>query len=153
MNIGDEASDFSLKDGDGNNWSLSDHRGKTVVLLFYPGDNTPVCTAQLCSVRDHWSEYQATGAEVVGISTDSVESHKGFAEKNQLPLRLLSDTDRKVSTMYDMKSWLPGRSARGVVVIDKQGKIAYRKVQSLSLFRPADADVLAAIKMVQVDQP
>jgi peroxiredoxin Q/BCP len=146
MNIGDEASDFSLKDGDGNNWSVSDHRGKTVVLLFYPGDNTPVCTAQLCSVRDHWSEYQATGAEVVGISTDSVESHKGFAEKNELPLRLLSDPDRKVSEMYGMKSWLPGRSARGVVVIDKEGKIAYRKAQAISLFKPSDEDVLAAIK-------
>lgn len=146
MNIGNEAPEIALKDGEGNDWTLSDHKGKTVVLLFYPGDNTPVCTAQLCSVRDHWSEYQATGAEVVGISTDSVESHKGFAEKNELPLRLLSDPDRKVSELYDMKSWLPGRSARGVVVIDKEGKIAYHKVQSLSLFRPADEDVLEAIR-------
>ena len=146
MKKGESASDFTLKDGDGNDWTLSNYKGHTVVLLFYPGDNTPVCTAQMCSVRDHWSEYQATGAEVVGISTDSVESHKGFAEKNELPLRLLSDAGRKVSEMYDMKSWLPGRSARGVVVIDKEGKIAYNKVQSLSLFRPADADVLEAIR-------
>jgi peroxiredoxin len=149
MNKGEKAPDFTLKDGDGNEWTLTDHRGKTVVLLFYPGDNTPVCTAQLCSVRDHWSEYQETGAEVVGISTDTVESHKGFAEKNQLPLRLLSDADRKVSEMYDMKSWLPGRSARGVVVIDKNGKIAYHKVQPLSLLRPKDDDVLGAIKSVK----
>ncbi|CAN5718923.1 peroxiredoxin [soil metagenome] len=145
MNIGDNAPDFTLTDGDGNNWKLSDHRDKTVVLLFYPGDNTPVCTAQLCSVRDHWSEYQATGAEVVGISTDSVESHKGFAEKNELPLKLLADTDRKVSEMYGMKSWLPGRSARGVVVIDKEGKIAYHKVQAVSLFKPSDEEVITAI--------
>jgi peroxiredoxin len=149
MNKGEKAPDFTLKDGDGNEWTLTDHRGKTVVLLFYPGDNTPVCTAQLCSVRDHWSEYQETGAEVVGISTDTVESHKGFAEKNQLPLRLLSDADRKVSEMYDMKSWLAGRSARGVVVIDKNGKIAYHKVQPLSLLRPKDDDVLGAIKSVK----
>lgn len=146
MNSGTTAPEFSLKDGEGNDWSLSDYLGKTVVLLFYPGDNTPVCTAQLCSVRDHWSEYQTTGAEVVGISTDTVESHKGFAEKNQLPLRLLSDPDRKVSEMYDMKSWLPGRSARGVVVIDKQGRIAYHKAQPLSLFKPADSEVLDAIR-------
>lgn len=145
MNINDAAPDFVLKDGDGNDWTLSDHRGKTVVLLFYPGDNTPVCTAQMCSVRDHWSEYQATGAEVVGISTDSVESHKGFAEKNELPLRLLSDPDRKASEMYEMKSWLPGRSARGVVVIDKEGKIAYQKAQPISLFKPKDDEVLEAI--------
>jgi len=148
MKIGEPAPDFTLPDGNGSKWRLSDHQGRAVLLLFYPGDNTPVCTAQLCSVRDHWSEYQATGAEVVGISTDSVESHKGFAEKNQLPLRLLSDADRKVSEMYDMKSWLPGRSARGVVVIDKEGKIAYRKAQPISLFKPADEDVLAAIRSV-----
>ena len=146
MNVGTTAPDFELKDGNGNSWTLSDHRGKTVVLLFYPGDNTPVCTAQLCSVRDHWSEYQETEAEVVGISTDTVESHQGFARKHSLPLRLLSDPDRKVSAMFDMKSWLPGRSARGVVVIDKDGKIAYHKTQPLSLFRPADSQVLEAIK-------
>ena len=149
MNSGSTASDFTLKDGDGSDWTLSNYKGHTVVLLFYPGDHTPVCTAQLCSVRDHWSEYQATGAEVVGISTDSVESHKGFAEKNELPLRLLSDAGRKVSEMYDMKSWLPGRSARGVVVIDKEGKIAYTKAEAISLFKPKDDDVLAAIRNAQ----
>jgi peroxiredoxin Q/BCP len=149
MDANEKALDFSLKDGDGNSWSLSDHRGTTVVLLFYPGDNTPVCTRQMCSVRDHWSEYRATGAEVVGISTDTVESHQGFAEKHSLPLRLLSDPDGKVSAQYGMKSWLPGRSARGVVVIDKDGKIAYSKVQPVSLFRPADEDVLQAIKQAQ----
>jgi peroxiredoxin Q/BCP len=146
MNIGDSAPDFTLNDGSGGDWTLSDHRGKTTVLLFYPGDNTPVCTAQLCSVRDHWSEYQASGAEVVGVSTDTVESHKGFADKHKLPLRLLSDPTGEVSEKYGMKSWLPGRSARGVVVIDKDGKIAYSKVQPLSLFRPKDDEVLAAIK-------
>jgi thioredoxin-dependent peroxiredoxin len=146
MNVDGTAADFTLKDGDGNDWTLSDHRGKTVVLLFYPGDNTPVCTKQLCSVRDHWSEYQATGAEVVGISTDTVESHDKFAEKHSLPLRLLSDPDGAVSAKYGMKSWLPGRSARGVVVIDKGGKVVYSKAQPISLFRPADADVIDAIK-------
>ncbi len=146
MNIGEAAPDFKLNDGDGKEWKLSEHRGRVVVLLFYPGDNTPVCTAQLCSVRDHWSEYQATGAEVVSISTDSVDSHKGFAEKNELPLRLLSDADRKVSELYGMKSWLPGRSARGVVVIDREGRIAHHKAEALSLFRPADADILTAIR-------
>jgi len=146
MKTGESAPEFSLKDGKGNDWSLGNYKGHTVVLLFYPGDNTPVCTAQLCSVRDHWSEYQATGAEVVGISTDTVESHKDFAEQKQLPLRLLSDPDGEISAKYGMKSWLPGRSARGVVVIDKEGKIAYHKVQALSLFRPADNDVITAIK-------
>lgn len=149
METGQQAADFTLKDGEGKDWTLGDHRGNTVVLLFYPGDNTPVCTAQLCSVRDHWSEYQATGAEVVGVSTDTVDSHKDFAEKNQLPLRLLSDPDGAVSARYGMKSWLPGRSARGVVVIDREGKVAYSKAQAISLFRPKDDDVLEAIRAAQ----
>ncbi|MDQ2746744.1 MAG: peroxiredoxin [Acidobacteriota bacterium] len=149
MNIGENAPDFTLKDGDGNDWKLSEQRGKTVVLLFYPADNSPVCTKQLCSVRDHWSEYQATGAEVIGISTDSAASHQGFAAKHELPLTLLADEEGAVSKNYAAQSWLPGRSARAIVVIDKAGKIAYHKVQPLSLFAPSDADVLAAIRAAE----
>lgn len=149
MNVGDIAPDFTLMDGNGNKWTLIDHKGKTVVLLFYPGDNTPVCTAQLCSVRDHWSDYQATGAEVVGISTDSAESHKDFAKKKELPLTLLSDDKGEVTKMYDVKSWLPGRAARAVVVINGNGKIAYRKVEAVSLFKPKDDDILEAIRKAQ----
>jgi len=146
MKIGENAPDFTLKDLDGEQWNLADKRGRTVVLLFYPGDDTPVCTKQLCSVRDNWSKYQATGAEVVGISTDSVKSHKTFADKYNLTLRLLSDENGEVVEKYQVKSWLPGRSARAVVVIDKAGRIAFHKVQSLSLFRPKDDEVLAAIE-------
>ena len=90
MKINEPAPDFSLPDGDGEQWRLSDHRGKVVVMLFYPGDETPVCTRQMCSVRDRWEDYRETGAEVVGISSDSVESHQKFAEHHDLPLRLLS---------------------------------------------------------------
>ncbi|MBK7705411.1 MAG: peroxiredoxin [Acidobacteria bacterium] len=146
MKVGNKAPDFTLTDLNGEKWSLHDQSGKTVVLLFYPGDDTPVCTAQLCSVRDNWSHYQETGAEVVGISTDSVGSHKTFADKYNLTLKLLSDDKGDVVRDYEMKSWLPGKSARGVVVIDKQGNIAYHKVESLSLFRPKDEDVLEAIR-------
>lgn len=146
MKQGDTAPNFTLKDGDGNDWTLSDRRGRTVVLLFYPGDDTPVCTRQLCSVRDNWQAYEATGAEVIGISTDSTASHNAFTAKYSLPLTLLSDPNADVSRVYGMKSWLPGRSARGVVVIDRTGRIAYHKVQPLSLFRPSDADVIEAIK-------
>lgn len=144
--VGASAPDFTLKDGDGNDWRLADHRGKTVVLLFYPGDETPVCTKQLCSVRDRWEDYVETGAEVVGVSTDSVESHRKFAEHHSLPLRLLSDPDRKVAEMFGAKSWLPGRSARAVVVIDSEGRVRHNKAQSLSLFRPKDDEVLEAIR-------
>ena len=146
MKIGENAPDFTLKDGDGNDWKLSDQEGKIVVLLFYPGDNTPICTKQLCSVRDNWTAYQKTGATVVGISTDSVDSHKKFAGKYDLPLTLLSDEAGETVEKYAVKSWLPNRSARAVVVIDKSGKIAYHKVQVLSVFKPSDEEVLAAIK-------
>jgi peroxiredoxin Q/BCP len=145
MKIGENAPDFTLKDGDGNDWKLSEQKGKTVVLLFYPGDNTPVCTKQLCSVRDNWADYAATGAEVVGISTDSDASHKDFAEKHNLPLTLLADEKGETLEKYAVKSWLPGRAARAVVVIDKAGVVRYQKTESLSLFRPKDDDILTAI--------
>ncbi len=147
MKVGDVAPDFTLKDLEGKEWKLSDRRGKVVVLLFYPGDDTPICTKQLCSVRDNWEKYTETGAEVVGISTDSVESHKKFASKYSLPLRLLSDEEGKVIKKYGMQSWIPGLSARGVVVIDKNGKIAYYKVEPLSLFRPKDEEIIQAIRI------
>jgi peroxiredoxin Q/BCP len=144
--VGDAAPDFELTDAAGESWRLSEQRGKTVVLLFYPGDNTPVCTSQLCSVRDHWSDYQATGAEITGISTDSVQSHENFAAKHRLPLRLLADEQGEVIKLFGVKSWLPNRSARAVFVIDKHGVIRYRKVQALSIMRPKDDDVLAVIR-------
>jgi peroxiredoxin len=150
--VGRPAPDFTLKDGDGHDWRLSDQRGRVVVLLFYPGDETPVCTRQMCSVRDNWEQYQETGAEVVGISTDSAESHRKFAERHSLPLRLLSDPDRKVAEMFGAKSWLPGRAARAVVVIDAAGRVRHNRAQPLSLFRPKDDEVLAAVRAAQAPE-
>jgi peroxiredoxin Q/BCP len=135
-----------LRDAQGATWRLSDHRGQVVVLLFYPGDETPICTRQMCSVRDRWEDYAATGAEVVGISTDTVESHKAFAEHHELPLRLLSDADRKVADLYGANSLVPGKVARSVFVIDGDGVIRYRDVRPLGLFRPKDDDTIAAIR-------
>jgi len=152
MNVNDTAPDFTLNDGDGEEWSLSDHMGKVVVLMFYPGDDTPVCTKEMCSVRDHWSDYQATGAEVVGISTDSVESHDKFSTKYDLPLRLLSDPDGKVRDLYGAKSILPGRTGRAEFVIDPTGKLTYKKIRPIGLFRPSDADMIAAIKAASANR-
>src|SRR5713101_5668923 len=111
------APDFALPDGEGAQWRLSDHRGKVVVLLFYPGDETPICTRQMCSLRDRWEDYAATGAEIVGISTDSIESHRKFIEHHHLPLKLLSDVGRKVADAYNARSLIPGKVARSVFVI------------------------------------
>jgi peroxiredoxin Q/BCP len=139
------APDFTLRDGNGAEWRLSDHRGKVVVLLFYPGDETPVCTKQMCSLRDRWEDYAATGAEVVGISTGSIESHRGFAENHSLPLRLLSDEGAKVASAYDSRSYFPGRVARSVFVIDANGIIRHRDVRKVGLIRPRDDQILQAI--------
>jgi len=146
---GATAPNFTLRDGEGSEWSLSDHRGKVVVLLFYPGDETPVCTRQMCSVRDRWQDYAATGAEVVGISTNTVESHRDFAAHHDLPLRLLADVDRQVADLYDARSIVPGKVARSVFVIDAGGVIRYRDVRPLGLFRPRDDDIIRAIREAQ----
>jgi len=144
--VGDPAPDFALTDGNGNEWRLSDYGGRTIVLLFYPGDETPVCTRQMCSLRDRWQDYTATGAEVVGVSANTVESHKSFAEHHNLPLRLLADVGGKVSKLYDAMSIFPGRTARSVFVIDANGIIRYRDVRRIGLFRPKDEDIIAAIR-------
>lgn len=149
LNINEPAPDFALSDGDGQQWRLSDQRGKVVVLLFYPGDETPVCTRQMCSVRDRWEDYRSTGAEVVGISSDSVESHRKFAEHHDLPLRLLSDADTKIATLYGARSIIPGRVARSVFVIDAEGILRYKDVRPLGLFKPKDDDIISAIREAQ----
>jgi peroxiredoxin Q/BCP len=148
--VGARAPEFTLNDGLGQEWRLRDQRGKTVVLFFYPGDETPICTRQLCSVRDRWEDYMATGAEVVAISTNTVESHKAFAEHYNLPLRLLADTDGQVRAAYGAFSMIPNKTARSVFVIDPAGIIRYRKVQPLGLFRPKDDDIIEEIKKADV---
>jgi peroxiredoxin Q/BCP len=143
--VGNPAPDFSLTDGTGETWRLSDQLGKVVALLFYPGDETPICTRQMCSVRDRWEDYSASGAEVVGISTDSVESHEKFAANHELPLRLLSDPAADVANLYGARSLIPGKVARSVFIIDPSGTVTYRDVRPLGLFRPKDDEVLKAI--------
>jgi thioredoxin-dependent peroxiredoxin len=149
LTVNEPAPDFTLKDGNGAEWRLGDHRGQVVVLLFYPGDETPVCTKQMCSVRDRWDDYRETGAEVVGISSDSVESHKKFSEHHDLPLRLLSDPDREVARRYGALSLIPGRVARSVFVIDAKGILRYSDVRPIGLFKPKDDATIAAIRAAQ----
>ena len=147
--VGAKAAHFTLPDANGNEWRLSDQRGRTVVLLFYPGDETPICTKQMCSVRDRWEDYAATGAEVVGISTDSAESHNSFAQHHALPLRLLSDVGGQVANSYGARSLIPGKVARSVFVIDAEGIIRYSDVRPLGLFRPKDDEIIRAIREAQ----
>ena len=146
IGVGDKGPEFTLPGTGGRTYSLAEYRGKPVVLVFYPGDDTPVCTKEMCSVRDHWSDYQASGAEVVGISTDSVESHEKFSDKYSLPLRLLSDEKGEVRDLYRANSLIPGRTGRAEFVIDPEGRLSYKKVRPIGLFRPNDEEVLEAIK-------
>ncbi len=148
--IGQRAPEIDLPDQHGQRWRLQGQGGKVVVLLFYPADETPVCTKQLCSVRDHWESYLETGAEVVGINTDSVEKHQRFAARHNLPLRLLSDEGGQVVRAYAMRDLLGVK--RGVVVIDRHGTIRYRRTV-LPIFRPSDDEVLAAIRGVLTEAP
>ncbi|MFN2531493.1 MAG: peroxiredoxin [Pyrinomonadaceae bacterium] len=149
LTLNSPAPDFVLPDAKGKEWHLANQRGKVVVLLFYPGDETPICTRQMCSVRDRWDDYRGTGAEVVGISTDSVESHRKFAAHHDLPLRLLSDKSGAVATLYGARSLVPGKVARSVFVIDGEGLLRYSDVRPLGLLRPKDDHTIAAIRRAQ----
>ena len=142
--VGRLAPDFELKDGDGRTWRLSDHRGKVVALVFYPRDGTPVCTKQMCSMRDRWSDYQQTGAEVVALSVAGEESHKQFSEQHDLPQRLLADERGAITKLYKARS-LFGGSQRAVIVIDSNGVIRHRK-SVIPFFRPGDDEVIEAIR-------
>jgi peroxiredoxin Q/BCP len=144
VEVGRLAPDFELKDSDNKTWRLSDYLGKVVAFVFYPRDETPVCTKQMCSMRDRWADYQTTGAEVVAISVASVDSHKRFAEHHGLPQRLLADERGEVTRLYNVKSLLGG-SQRAVIVINPQGVIHYRK-SILPIFRPGDDEVIDAIR-------
>src|SRR5215470_13126086 len=123
--VGSIAPDFELKDSTGATWKLADQRGKVVAFVFYPRDETPVCTKQMCSMRDRWTDYESTGAQVVAISVGSVESHRQFAEHHGLPQRLLADERGEVVKLYNVRS-LFGGAQRAVIVIDPKGVIRYR---------------------------
>ena len=147
VEVGNIAPDFELRDSENKTWRLSNHRGKVVAFVFYPKDETPVCTKQMCSMRDRWTDYQSTGAEVVAISVGSVDSHKRFAEHHGLPQRLLADERGEVTRLYNVKSLLGG-SQRAVIVIDPKGMIHYRK-SIVPIFRPGDDEVIAAIRSAE----
>ena len=129
LKIGDLAPDFTLADKNGQAVSLSDFRGKKVVLYFYPKDNTPGCTRQACAFAGAYAEFQNRGVEVIGVSRDSVASHVKFAEKFGLPFVLLSDPDRVAIEAYGVwqEKKMCGKVSMGVVrttyLIDEQGVI------------------------------
>jgi peroxiredoxin Q/BCP len=130
--VGEQAPDFELPGTDGP-FKLSEHRGERVVLLFYPGDNTLVCTKQFCSYRDRAEDFAALDATVVGISAQDLDSHRGFIEKNSLTVPLLADVDKSVAKAYSVVTPGLGTTKRAVVVIDEQGVVRHRHDHLLGL--------------------
>jgi thioredoxin-dependent peroxiredoxin len=127
LNPGTKAPDFSAPDQDGNIRSLSDYKGKWLLLYFYPKDNTPGCTAEACAIRDNLMGFERIGAKVLGVSKDSVKSHSGFASKYDLPFPLLSDADKRIIKAYGAD----GMFSRVSYLIGPDGTIAkaYEKVK------------------------
>ena len=144
LKINDKAPQFVLKDDQGQAFSLAEQAGHKVLLVFYPGDNTPVCTKQLCDYRDGIEAFAGLGVEVVGISNDSAESHRKFREKHGLPFTLLTDPDLKVATLYDSKGVLGMK--RSVFLVDEKGVIRYLHVESVALFRRKRDELLEVIR-------
>ena len=149
-NVGLRAPEFFLTTDQGKEWRLSEHIGNVVVLLFYPQNETLVCTKQLCSVRDNWDKYIETKADIVGISPGTPEEHQAFSNSRQLPIPLLADPGREVTSIYG-KHWLfPINMTRAVVVIDANGIIRNRDIM-LRAFRPSDNQVITDIYAARGD--
>jgi peroxiredoxin Q/BCP len=150
LETGTMAPNFTLESDGSGPVSLSDFRGKKVVLYFYPKDDTPGCTTEACNFRDDYAALTAAGAVVLGVSPDSIKSHRSFKNKYELPFLLLSDPDHKVADMYG--AWGPkkmmGKSYMGIIrstfVIDETGKImrAFPRVD----VKQHSQDVLAVLR-------
>jgi len=146
---GDPAPAFTVETSGGGRVSLADYHGKNVILYFYPKDDTPGCTKEACSFRDHFSELKARGAVVLGVSTDPAKSHDKFVEKFKLPFLLLADTDKKVVLAYGAwgeKSFMGRRylgTNRVTFLIGPEGKI--KKIWPLVKPEAHVAEILAVL--------
>ncbi|WP_264521982.1 peroxiredoxin [Flavobacterium sp. N1994] len=124
LKIGDKIPSFTSIDSKGDSFEIKDYLGKPIVIYFYPKDDTPGCTIQACTFRDKYEDFKSLGAEVIGISSDSLSSHQKFASRYKLPFILLSDFDKKIRTQFgvpnDFLGLIPGRAT---YVIDKNGVV------------------------------
>ena len=126
VKVGQSAPDFTLPDRSGKTIRLGDYRGKkSVVLYFYPKDDTPGCTAESCEFRDRYQDFKDAGAEVIGVSSDTERSHGKFADKHNLPFVLLSDRGGTVRKKYGVPATLGLLPGRVTFVIDKQGVVRH----------------------------
>ncbi|MGB0513768.1 MAG: peroxiredoxin [Wenzhouxiangellaceae bacterium] len=148
LKTGDTAPDFELPDQDGNSFQLTQwfeaNPGQWLLLVFYPGDDTPVCTRQLCEYRDGIDEFKGLGVEVVGISGDDAESHRRFRDKRGLPFTLLSDADLSTADAYGCRGMMGMK--RGVFLLDADRVCRYAHVEAVALFRRSREELIEAIE-------
>ena len=145
VQVGETAPDFTLKDQDGNPVTLSGLRGKTVVLAFYPFDWSPVCTNENCALTQDLPQFAGKETELFGVSCDSRFSHKAWREKLGLKHSLLSDQKREVAKKYGLYIEDYNCSKRATVVVDKSGKVVFKKVQEIKVAR-SNQEILGAIR-------
>jgi peroxiredoxin Q/BCP len=134
--VGDAAPDFTLPGvagGERRDYTLSEFRGRPVVLAFYPGDFTPGCTKQMCQYRDAFAEFEGVDAVLLGISPQDVDSHERWIEAKQFPFPLLADTEKSVIAAYGVKGFGPIPVKRSTFVIDAAGVVRHRRVASVGV--------------------
>jgi len=162
IDVGDTAPDFELAGTGGQRFKLSEHRGRNVVLAFYPGDATTVCTKQFCSYRDKADRLDGLDAEVVGISPQSVDSHERWVEEQQLNVPLLADEDLAVARRYGVAGWLgplarftelkeaPGGRyvMRSIFIVHGEGVVRHRHVSRTGASFQSVDDIAAALAAI-----
>jgi len=146
LNVGDAAPDFELPGTGGKTYRLADYRGRKLVLAFYPGDFTAVCTKQFCSYREDGDRIEALGVEMVGISPQSVESHERFTEEKRLNVPLLADEDKSVARAYGVLAGPMVR--RAIFVVDEEGIVRHRKVTLAGLTYESVDDLERAVAAI-----
>lgn len=146
VDVGDAAPEFELPGTGGRTYRLADYRGRKLVLAFYPGDFTAVCTRQFCSYRDEGERLDEIGADVLGISPQSVESHERFTEEKRLNVPLLADEDKSVVRAYGVLAGPMVR--RAIFVVDEEGIVRHRKVTLAGLTYESVADLERAVAAV-----
>ena len=144
LSVGDPAPDFTLEGTDGP-FTLSEHRGERVVLLFYPGDETLVCTKQMCSYRDRSGEVEQLGATLVGISTKDAASKEAFKANHGLTVPLLADADGAVAKSYDLVQKPLGITKRATIIVDEEGRVAHRHANLLGMTYDSVDDIAKAL--------
>ena len=146
LNVGDPAPDFELPGTGAKTYRLSDYRGHKLILAFYPGDFTAVCTRQFCSYRDQGERLDELGAEVLGISPQSVDSHERFTQEKSLNVPLLADEDKEVARAYGVVAGPMVR--RAIFVIDEEGIVRHRKVTLAGLSYESVEDLEQAVASI-----